>query len=392
MTRHRDAACLPMALSDAKGLDQLGARSASLPLRIATRLLRRYSPEGSEILLDPFCGKGSSLLAARLIGVEKAYGGDVAPDAVVFSRSRLTSVDLESLKAYLDGLRKRLQRSRSNPLIPSAVLAFLQRRVARDAIVVRRLIERDLKDKALFDVAATAQALLLSILHGHASYSLSLPCAHSFAMSAGYVRAYAKEHGLKRPRRDVLIAMHKKAQLCLPPVKPPKTLGSIKRCSAESISRLFRRLKGRVDVVLTSPPYLAAQTYAKDAWLRLWLLGFDYRVLHPSYFETGSVTRYRAETRVWVGECARLLRPDGRLIVVAGDVRAKSGGTRRIIRTGCLIADELAKSGDFRIDKTIVQRPANTRRYLHGVPSVRLVRPTVLRERVIVATRIKASP
>jgi DNA modification methylase len=68
------------------------SRTGSFPLSLALSLVDRHSLPG-ETVLDPFCGKGTTLLAARLLG-RKAFGMDVAPEAVICTAAKLSAVTL----------------------------------------------------------------------------------------------------------------------------------------------------------------------------------------------------------------------------------------------------------------------------------------------------------
>jgi DNA modification methylase len=48
----------------------LMSRTGSFPLHVAYSLLRKYT-QPPAVVFDPFCGKGTSLLAARLLGSRK---------------------------------------------------------------------------------------------------------------------------------------------------------------------------------------------------------------------------------------------------------------------------------------------------------------------------------
>ena len=53
------------------------------PLEFPLKHLKKYKRETS-IVLDPFCGRGTTLYAARKLGI-KAYGIDSSPVAVAIA-------------------------------------------------------------------------------------------------------------------------------------------------------------------------------------------------------------------------------------------------------------------------------------------------------------------
>ena len=56
------------------------------PVLLLERIVRLASSEG-DLVLDPFCGSGTTLVAASLLG-RRALGIDVSPDAVVLANDR----------------------------------------------------------------------------------------------------------------------------------------------------------------------------------------------------------------------------------------------------------------------------------------------------------------
>ena len=65
-----------------------------LPLRIIYSLLGR-NPSRPKLVLDPFCGTGTSLVAAKLLG-HNYKGIDISPRYISLARKRLTKIDDES--------------------------------------------------------------------------------------------------------------------------------------------------------------------------------------------------------------------------------------------------------------------------------------------------------
>jgi DNA modification methylase len=80
--------------------------------QVARRLIRLYGRAGG-VLLDPFCGSGTSLVEARLAGMD-AVGIDLNPFAVLLARAKTTDFDIEQvareaklLRAAVDDMLKR---------------------------------------------------------------------------------------------------------------------------------------------------------------------------------------------------------------------------------------------------------------------------------------------
>jgi tRNA G10 N-methylase Trm11 len=72
--------------------------------QVARRLIRTYGG-GARLLLDPFCGSGTSLVEARLAGVN-AVGIDLNPFAVLLARVKTTDYDPLAVHRHARELRQ----------------------------------------------------------------------------------------------------------------------------------------------------------------------------------------------------------------------------------------------------------------------------------------------
>ena len=362
------------------------SRTGSFPMRVPLKLLQ--DSRAGSVVLDPFCGKGTSLLAARLLGL-KAFGSDVAPEAVLCSATRLTKLSLSDVLEFLEDL----DLSNADFPVPESVALFFHPDVLRQLLQLRAalLARVSLTQPDPDDPATVALVALLGILHGRSESSLSIPSAHAFSMSPGYVARYAAAKGLTPPKRDVIACLNAKLVRCFSAPMPRKTGGAARLGSAVRMSEVFPELVGKVDVVLTSPPYLDAQTYAKDNWLRLWLLGLDYRALRSDYIETGSVSKYSLIMADVFTQVHAMLRKRGRLVCIAGDVRLRNGrsnGEISTIKTGELLRDVCSGLTDsYEVEMVGEHVVPSWNRYFHALSGSNGHRARPMIERVFVARK-----
>jgi hypothetical protein len=323
--------------SSAHPIHRMMARLGSFPPSLARYLILGYSRRG-DIVLDPFCGKGTTLVEAIIEG-RTAIGSDVAPDAVAVSRAKTSGISACAVERCLDELARELESERVGPQVevPEQVRLFYHLDTLQQLLSVRRwLLERARGSRS----AAFLLGCLLGILHGKSSRSLSLPCAHAYAMAPAYVRRYAAAHRLVPPRRDVLECLREKAASCVSVEGTPRGKAYVYLSSAEKYSYdRYRTVTGAVQLIVTSPPYLDAQTYAKDAWLRLWLLGWDYRAIRPRFIETESVREYRGRMSACLAQMLRALKVGGHAFLVAGDATTRVRGQPVVVRTAEILAE-----------------------------------------------------
>ena len=64
------------------------------PLEYPNRVLKRHLKE-KPVVLDPFCGRGTTLFSARKFGFS-AWGIDSSPVAVAIAKAKLASCDIEA--------------------------------------------------------------------------------------------------------------------------------------------------------------------------------------------------------------------------------------------------------------------------------------------------------
>ena len=360
------------------------SRLGSFPLHNAAEMLRRHAPD-AKVVLDPFCGKGTTLLAARMLGIE-AYGIDTGPEAIICSRAKLSTLTIDEAEDYLAKMRI-IPRQRTT--IPEDVKVFFHPTTLAQTLAVNRRLQDSQETGAAKEreIATTLQAGLLGILHGHASYSLSISSAHAYAMAPRYVRNYAAKNKLTPPERDVKACLLAKIRRCLAQPLPLRVKSRVLRGRAQEAARLFPNLVNRVDCILTSPPYLASHTYAKDNWLRHWLLGFDYRDLAEDYLQTGSLERYSTQMRSVLDNVATLLRPGGRFICVVGHGRVGSN-ERNSVNLRRLITELLEeRAPTLRLESITTERVSNHRRYLHALKDTDGHHQNVRKEYILIATK-----
>lgn len=74
---------------------------APFPLELPLRAIYSMVGDGKKVVLDPFCGTGTSLVAAKLLG-HHFIGIDISPDYVEFARNRLENYEDERSLAQIE--------------------------------------------------------------------------------------------------------------------------------------------------------------------------------------------------------------------------------------------------------------------------------------------------
>jgi site-specific DNA-methyltransferase (adenine-specific) len=206
-------------------------------------------------------------------------------------------------------------------------------------------------------VDAFLVAALLGLLHGNhstagATRGLSISMPNTFAMSPGYVRTYIEEHELEAPQVDVFQMLRRRVgQLDL----PSSRIDGGRSWTQDSTRPAPQWLQtGKVKLVFTSPPYLQVIKYGKYNWVRLWFLDEEPRAVDERLTDTGSLMRYRAFMAETLANLDGIVRDDGYVCLVIGDVRREG-------------SDSINLAGDVWSN---VAQPQGWR--LHGIVNDRL--------------------
>ncbi len=301
------------------------------PLGFPLRVLSRESNAGA-VVLDPFCGRGTTNVAARLQGLSNV-GIDSHPLAVALTRAKLVSTNSKSIVAALDRI---LSESDDAPEVPTGEfweLAFEEATLV-SLSRIRSALMRDCRSSA----RVALRAILLGALHGPATRGvpsyLSNQCPRTYAPKPRYAVKYWRRHNLRPRKVDIHDLVARRAYRyyaeTLPDVYSQVLLGDSRD---EDVFR--KKVNGhRFDWVITSPPYYGLRTYRPDQWLRLWFLGGSETV---DYSQQNQVTHESPErfadqlSRVW-RNCASVCRVGARMVVRFGQISDRRANALEILR------------------------------------------------------------
>jgi SAM-dependent methyltransferase len=304
------------------------------PLDFPLRVLSRNTRAAARVL-DPFCGRGTTLFAARCLGLDTA-GIDSSPIAAAVASSKLalaTEAEVVRCAAAL------LQRAPEAAVPKGSFWEWAYHpETLRDLCRLRAALLSRCDSK----VRIVLRAILLGALHGplprqQPSY-LSNQCLRTFAPKPAYAVRFWQARNLHPPRADVLTVVSVRARRYLANVPPPVRGTVVCADSRESASL---RGQGRFDWVITSPPYYGMRTYIPDQWLRNWFLGGPAEV---TYTDVNQLHHNSAESfvdqlaKVW-RNVRSVCRPEARLVVRFGGINDRKQDPLTLLR------ESLVRSG-----------------------------------------------
>ncbi|MCI4668930.1 MAG: site-specific DNA-methyltransferase [Bacteroidia bacterium] len=249
------------------------------PLEYPLEVLEKHKKE-KPIVFDPFCGRGTSIYAARKLGLD-GWGFDTSPIAVAIAKAKLASANLDEILSKAENLIKQ-----EPSIIPDSEffkLAF-SRQTLKEVCSLR---EGLLQSKDNSDATVLLRAASLGCLHGplnksiaNASY-FSNQMPRTFSSKPNYSVKYWRSNNLLPPKISTIDVLRKK----LSRIKDleSKSLGGPDQVFCEDARSInaIEQLPRNISTIITSPPYYGMRTYVQDQWLRLWFLGgpetVDYR-------------------------------------------------------------------------------------------------------------------
>jgi hypothetical protein len=289
------------------------------PLNFPLRVLR--SARANAWVLDPFCGRGTTNFAARLLALN-TVGFDSSPIAVAIASAKLAKTSAgEVIEEAV-----RILKSKNEFAVPHGEFwthAFHGTTLA-DICRLREAIGIS----SITPAQVTLRALVLGVLHGprtktEPSY-LSNQCPRTFAPKPAYAVRFWKKHRLKPPPVNVLGLIKRRVQHCLAD-QPREIEGYIQQADAREPAIFDNGLS--FSWVITSPPYYGMRTYVPDQWLRNWFIGGPPHVSYPqmpSELTHNSPISFSEQlSRVWrniEGACA----PDAKLVCRFGGINDRS--------------------------------------------------------------------
>jgi len=247
----------------------------TFPGALARSMIAMLSEPG-DLVLDPFSGRGTTLLEARLMS-RLPLAVDVNPIAVALSRAKNTSVVLSDVRQRIDELRDSYDRLLYLPeaqVQNDDIQLIFHPATLAQLCHLRRSLVRSERTVDRFLVGA-----LLGVMHGSermdgSSGYASISMPNTFSMSPNYVRKFVATNRLNRIPRDVFQLLEDKTDRLFRESAPSGSEGLVVAGDAKRLkdSPALKPYVGKVRLVVTSPPYLGVVNYAKQNWIRCWLL------------------------------------------------------------------------------------------------------------------------
>ncbi len=313
-----------MSLSFRENLEPLNAICpyfTMFPLSFPLAVLRNRA-EKTDWVLDPFCGRGTTNIAARSLGLA-SVGIDSHPLAAAISEAKLIETSAEEIMKEYDTIISSQPNPQHMPEGKFWELAFHED-VLEQICRLREALVADCNTSA----RKALRAVILGALHGPLTKTVpshfSNQCPRTYAPKPAYAIKYWTTRGLLPPRVDIRAAVRNRAIRYF-----SNKAGSGRGRVVLADSRLpdaFTAIPEPVKWFITSPPYYGLCTYQPDQWLRLWFLGGE---AHVRYTQSGQVSHGSPEAfamdlhRVW-RNCADRSTNDATIVIRFGGIHNRT--------------------------------------------------------------------
>jgi DNA modification methylase len=316
------------------------------PLSFPFRALKQASPRA--LVLDPFCGRGTSNYAARYLGL-RSYGIDTSPVAVAIAKAKLSDATHDEVM-QLARLILAEERDYEVPSGPFWRLAYHSSTLDQICRLRAGLKYRQT------EAAALLRGIVLGCLHGPLAkdsarsgyFSNQMP--RTFASKPAYSVRYWQAKQLRPPKIDVLNPIERRlTRIAAEDIPKRKHRGVITRGDS-TLATSYAQVPDNISYVVTSPPYYGLVTYVQDQWLRNWFVG------GPDTIDYGRGKQLSHESpeafaaslgKVW-NHCGDRLKCNGEMVVRFGSIRSRDHAPLEILR-------ESLKSSkhDWRVKRSI---------------------------------------
>ncbi len=298
----------------------------AFPPPLADYFIRYFTKKG-DIVFDPFAGRGTTPLQARILN-RKSIATDLNPIALALCEAKNANLTKEEIFLRIDELEKKydtsLYQQEANAQPEEVHLIFHPRTLAQLCYLRRKLLKSENQiDKYLIGIS-------LGILHGGerangTSGYASIDMPNTFSMSPDYVRRFVQKNQLNRIFHDVFKLLREKTERLYKKHTGIKQTGVVVKANARTLSDVeaLKPFHKKVALVLTSPPYLGIVNYAKQNWIRSWFLNQSPETVSAELDDDLNLEEWIKFSKDVILELKAFLKKDGVAVFVIGDV-AKS--------------------------------------------------------------------
>lgn len=337
---------------------------ASFKPELPDYFIRRLSTKG-EVVLDPFCGRGTTALQANLLG-RIAFASDLNPLAVLITKAKTQPVGLDEVLLRLNEVQ--LSRPASLAAYQQSFSPFYHAETYREIANIRSFVQRK-RDR----VNAFLELLTIARLHGHTQAYLSGYSFPQFALPPDKQLALNLRRRELPEYRAVPPRIIKKAAELL---RDGFTSDFFEASQRNSFDVADARSLGylpanSVDLVVTAPPLLENPDYPLSQWIAYWFAG----ITAPQELSRSismALHDWREMQRRVLSELLRVVKHDRYIVIEVPelDVDGEAVALEGVLTA---VAAPLSTNGKRLIVDEVLVNPQHIEKVTRGLPGERPV-------------------
>lgn len=290
-------------------LHYLVSYPVSFPWTVPNFFIQKYTQKG-DIVLDPFCGAGTTLLEAALSG-RVAYGVDRDPLAIRIASAKIHPSDITEVTLKIQDLN--LSRPTVMARYQDYFSPFFDISTFREVLSLKQYLSGN--ESVRDHCSNFVEALALSLLHGHSAGYFSTYTYPQAALSPQEQYELNIKRGQSPDYRAVAPRLLRKAAMVTSDGVPLalRTKPSKHKAALGDPRDLGFIETGSVALTVTSVPYPGMRDLKTEQWLKVWFAGLDTNESwHPEFDSLESWSEYMNEV---LFELARVTKSGGRAVL-----------------------------------------------------------------------------
>jgi DNA methylase len=274
----------------------------------------------AEWVIDPFCGRGTTNYASRILG-HPSIGIDSNPVAAALAQAKLANTSPSLIMRIAQRLLDEVPEPSDVPQGEFWEWAF-----HRNVLLTLCRLREGLLRNCHSDTRKALRAIIMGGLHGprqklQSSY-FSNQSPRTYAPKPRYAVQFWKKHDLWPHEVDVLHIIRLRAERYY---GQEKTRGIGHIIVGDSRERgVYTRVKAnsRIRWVITSPPYYGMYTYLPDQWLRSWFLGgmAEVNYSHDGQLSHASPEVFATQLKAVWENVGAICQPQAKLVIRFGAI------------------------------------------------------------------------